>query len=136
MNRVIKFRAWDKEKNVMRYRFITFSPESQHCSIAGNDDEDFEVREDTPDRYILIEDVMQFTGLLDKNGVEIYEGDILKSKQTNIRIQWSDKAYGDTIGFGAIGMDGNTEYNIHHFCAHGEIIGNIYENSELIEKSV
>lgn len=77
--------------------------------------------------------VGQFTGLFDKTSKEIYEGDFLRSGKHTVRIQWSDHVYGDAIGFGAVGLDRDTEMNVHHFCAHGEVIGNIYEHPDLLK---
>ena len=70
----------------------------------------------------------QFTGLLDKNGREIYEGDILKAKIPNgeeriYECVW----YSHGFYFKEVGKNG-----IKHFSwKENEIIGNIYENPEL-----
>lgn len=82
--------------------------------------------------------VMQFTGLLDRNGVEIYEGDILghttagKKKVVSDVIKWSSEPEPQEDGeFGwyatYLGYSLSEEWN------KKEIIGNIYENPELLK---
>jgi len=75
--------------------------------------------------------VMQFTGLLDKNGKEIYEGDIIKGIEGCLyEIIWDEKEY-KTKGivskcpYSLISHKGKLNYE--------EVIGNIYENKELLE---
>lgn len=80
--------------------------------------------------------VMQYTGLKDKNGKEIYEGDILSDNTLPRVVAWGSRS-NTTYGHG----DSTTELNIgFKFSSWGsrvgsiEVIGNIYENPELIEK--
>lgn len=73
-------------------------------------------------------DIMQYTGLLDKNGSEIYEGDIVKCADE----------IGIVLYFGAnfqVNWDPVSTYATYLFlCAKdSEIIGNIYENPELLK---
>lgn len=110
--REIKFRAWDKERNEMRYGF-----EGQI---------DWEFRDDYP--------LMQYTGLKDKNGKEIYEGDIIqlwkdKIKAYKVEIKWNDHYLGYEPWCQYIdGLDSPEQWGYEM-----EVIGNIYENPELLK---
>ncbi len=113
--REIKFRAWDKmEKKWVNLTewIIIFCFEGFHLEDAGGNE-------------ILGKDIelVEYTGLKDKNGKEIYEGDIL-------RMQGSDSLVGSvTYDKGCFDF---LEKWIG--CMHPvEVIGNIYENPELLK---
>lgn len=81
----------------------------------------------------------QFTGLCDKNGKEIYEDDILRvydgERYFNIVVKWSEKA----MAFTACYPDGNQSplswfSNLLSRTYEIEVIGNIYDNKELLEE--
>ena len=129
MNRKIKFKAWVmKEKEMTEVLF-------------------FETREDGK-LYVLYKDntkctlgkfaveLLQFTGLIDKNGKEIYEGDIIRLKHhIDKRINVTGKVVflSEQASFGIID-DLCQEYPLFRNTTEQiEIIGNIYENSELLE---
>lgn len=82
MNRTIKFRAWDGEKII--YEFVVARPQFADC-LSIMTDEEFAV-----ENYNSITEwkVMQFTGLYDCEGKEVFEGDILEYKEYYANIKW------------------------------------------------
>ena len=77
--------------------------------------------------------LMQPTGLLDKNGKEVFVGDIIKCTRGCPHEVYLEKEYGGTYigGMPAIYLKGLREG--YAWTEHEEIIGNIYENPELLE---
>ncbi|MGG3397584.1 YopX family protein [Bacillus velezensis] len=106
--REIKFRSWIKNKNEMIYEFTLKQPTASHCQ-----------------KNIL----MQYTGLKDKYGREIYEGDIILEHNTDTKFvvkydnrhasYYLDLDIGDSDGAFMVG--------------DLEIIGNIYVNPGLLK---
>jgi hypothetical protein len=112
-NRIIKFRAWDAGRMLMLYECERAKPLQFYMDrIKANNNGSC---------------LMQFTGLVDKNGTDIYEGDLVRKDTYNIGyclpIIWRDCMF-------QIGIDGISPiYNETQF----EVIGNIYENPELLK---
>jgi len=79
----------------------------------------------------LSAEIIQFTGLLDKNGVEIYDGDILRSRTGRIAQVFIKKG---NCSFDCIVMAGKGSCDDFYIPRWGkiEVIGNIYENPELL----
>lgn len=82
--------------------------------------------------------LMQYTGLKDKNGVEIYEGDIIKgiskthkNNKITLYVKW-DRGQYDVFDIHDKDNWMDSLYNHMHFYDI-EVIGNIYENPELLE---
>ena len=125
MTREIKFRAWDKKNKAMVYPIIIWN--------HSDEGSDYMFPAFSGIKYDDINDIsemMQYTGLKDKNGKEIYEGDILSmhNGQYNSQVVWdTDRYIADHIG------NGGSE-SITTFIEDLEIIGNIYENPELLKK--
>lgn len=123
--REIKFRAWDNETKTFIYsdRLICYKRKNYHRFSAGGSHDDY--IDYAPDE-LLIE---QYTGLRDKNGKEIYEGDIL------IYVDYPGYYFTVKFDYGAFFGDGINDDMV--FCdTDGEeikIIGNIHENPELLE---
>ena len=106
---------------------------------------------------VILETIGQFTGLHDKNGKEIYEGDILKvetgwykSRKQNIDAKFDNNTKGITywtvehkifpnqVGFMIYGIDRRFHKLFTPnmvFNNKAEVIGNIYENSELLKEA-
>lgn len=110
----------------------------EHCDMSQSKESDFGIR----DSYeVLPETVGQFTGLLDKNGVEIYEGDIVKSHEYKILEVAFDKIGYDGEWNGLTGFGfketriklGFLELDFYDTPETFEVIGNIHDNPELLK---
>ncbi len=131
MSRVIKFRAWGDRNKVMTTPYIWLNDEN----LVGQS------------MISAPSHVMQFTGLIDKNGVEIYEGDITKTVSEMLRpfdrsvktrtgeyvtkfreIEY--KTSKSSFGFVDSCMTGISQ---KHATKWLEVVGNIHENPELLK---
>jgi uncharacterized phage protein (TIGR01671 family) len=77
-------------------------------------------------------EILQYTGLKDKNGVEIYEGDVVKIETFNPQIY--------QVGFDRGGFcfynEGDSYYHDVKYLDKCTVIGNIFQNPELLGKAV
>ena len=143
--REIKFRAWDKTGQIMfvpiGYSYIdgyltciSEAKRTMQNDVTEHLDETWyeDYREprysDGKSEIIL----MQYTGLKDNNGKEIYEGDLINEPEeygsifNPWKVIWEDNAF-----FGLEGYDYEAQLEWDKF----EVIGNIYENPELLKES-
>ncbi|MFE0442728.1 YopX family protein [Aerococcus sp. NPDC058936] len=151
--RDIKFRAWDNGMEMMVYQgddeiYICFDGEKwkllDYYRTHWETDEYGMSEIEQPWEVENIE-LMQYTGLKDSNGVDIYEGDIIRgmdvlSARTGGRVD-DREVVGQVVidsssvwGFSIVVYE--TEYHLNDFLENDQeakVIGNIYENPELLE---
>lgn len=122
--REIKFRAWDEEEKKFWY-FTLEDVLKRNMNYKGSWDE-----------KILKGEKQQYTNLKDENGKEIYEGDILKVKSNDETINLCVK-YDTDIGEYLLVKEEEWEDSLYGCMCFNEVevVGNIYENEELLKQN-
>ena len=126
--REIKFRAWDYEMNEMIYPHEKYDLE-HHVYIMHNNGINYLNYQNSA----MSNELMQFTGLRDKNRKEIYEGDIVKHNKNLFQIIHSENQH--VLVLRNIKQDTNWRdlnwcYNVRKYI---EIIGNIHQDKHLLK---
>lgn len=136
--REIKFRAWYPEKKLL-FTWQEILIDNIGVFLMRSDGEPETDYSLTPSAIL-----MQFTGLLDKNGTEIYEGDVVKTDSVNIQSGTDCNPYLRVVRFNQeearfdfYQIDGEKQLAGQTLCKNNlekrwEVIGNIYENPELV----
>lgn len=142
-----KFRAWDKRFSEFVEDFFV-SEDGKIYKKTKDTSYGIAISRETSDKIIL----MQSTGLFDKNGQEIFEGDVLEIQEIRMVVKFgsyeyieSSKSNGHTIGVVYDGLGFYVECinatdpdDISPFepetLKESAIIGNVFENSEILEE--
>lgn len=124
-----RFRAWDKRFSEFVEDFF-ISEDGKIYKKTKDTGYGFAISRETSDKIIL----MQSTGLFDINGKEVFVGDIVKCTRGCPHEVYLEKEYGGTFigGMPAIYLKGIGEG--YAWTEAEEIIGNIYENKDILEE--
>ena len=128
MVNLLRFRAWHKTWEEMgKVKRIRFDDDGNVTTVL------FYGKDFGTNTKIDEIELMQSTGLFDKNGKEVFVGDIIKCTRGCLHEVYIEKEYGGTYigGMPAIYLKGIREG--YAWTGDEEIIGNIYENPELLE---
>jgi len=117
--REIKFRAWNIQNERVVYEPYRFELYNGKYRFT-------ETWQDEEDGIFRDCEIMQYTGLKDKNGKEIYEGDILQFYK-NHKDNKAEKIIKEVVEWSGQG------WQPYDMTTESEIIGNIYENPELLK---
>jgi len=132
--REIKFRAWlpnskEQEKMVYDIGVVRGKPYFENSRIVYEGGKNTD--RDGSNNYKFEFYLMQFTGLKDKKGKEIYEGDIVKGGDCSGNFEVVFGEYYSECYSRHFGWKINTEWTEEFNWEKLEVIGNIYENPEL-----
>lgn len=127
--RTIKFRGLRVNRREWVYSTESFVQTDEGiCMGLYNEEKD-----------VIPDTVGQFTGLVDKNGREIYEGDILSRKDggASLIVEFRHGAFGYEYGLEFHAWAGNHNFTFNPFDTDVDfcIIGNIHDNPELLKRN-
>lgn len=121
--REIKFRAWNKVKSEMTQNLTLMQIGNGYGGLSFNQ------HGQADERFCYL---MQYTGLKDINGKEIYEGDIIETSDGNCFVRYDEATTSYEVVF-----EDEAVISLWEAAVYGsekvEVIGNIYENQDLLK---
>jgi len=129
MKREIKFRAWDTENEIwLNYIKLSCSGEM----MTAGDNEMIPIQ--NPERVVI----MQFTGLLDRLGKEVFEGDLVSWSNKTYTIKWYEKIASFVMEEGENKLERPSmklQSQVIGIELQSKVIGNIYESKHLLDNT-
>jgi len=125
MNRQIKFRGFSSKDDRFHYGFA-FNPHLDVWYILHSDD-DLPFKETERECLVAKSSIGQFTGLKDVDDKEIFEGDIVLGYNNPHIVTYADGAFYLTYK--------NSSVRLSRTCGALQIIGNIFQNPDLLQSS-
>ncbi|EJL29971.1 YopX family protein [Brevibacillus sp. BC25] len=131
--RVVKFRAWDPDREKMMHPMVLNWWQDEGTLAFRSEFIDKEEPHECTSKYLDEVNLLQYTGLRDKNGKEIYEGDIVHvpDHDWNGYVMFTGDCQYALKGKTVLGNDGYLLFT-QIYINKCEVIGNIYENPELL----
>jgi uncharacterized phage protein (TIGR01671 family) len=135
--REIKFRAWGgSEKKHFVYFDLAAVQDDWYESTTQNEDGSRHIIHKTD-----ADSIQQFTGLKDKDGKEIYEGDVVTVSDSDWLVEWDEEDAGFWLSSTSkrlqlFGTTETTRLNIGLVHDETAIVGNIYENPEFLNADI
>lgn len=134
-NRVIKFRGMNTDGEWVYGFLFELSFDGYPITCIGTEPlsaNDYSEIYKSCYEEVIPETVGQYTGLKDKNGQEIYEGDVLRDNESTVIVKFVDGGF--SVDYKTIGGKWRNYSDLFDYLDdyEGEVIGNIYENPERI----
>lgn len=125
MNTRFKFRAWDEDQYMFVPSMITFD-DTDAVAWQGKT-----YKETVFGQHGSAVMIMQSTGLVDCEGVDIFEGDILNISGTIVPVEWKDGGFGYILPHSFIPFCGHA--HLKEILSRSRVVGNVYQNKDLLK---
>ena len=130
MNREIKYKAWDKAKKVWKIVTGLHFFGGEKLTTISYDSEEGEIMDVPVEEFEIVE----YTGLKDKDGKDIYTGDVLKMDSwtpEHIQVKFIEGAF--CLANAGGHYIGEIHYTNHANIPQSTVVGNVFENPNLLK---